>query len=471
MTYLKYSPNAQGFIDLIVQEHGDRIRYAKDIRRFYVYDGNRWEMDTAENIRVRSIIQREARNVWQYLTADPDLSEREFKQVDRLARSAGDPSKVAGLITHLKASDAIWCSASEFSTRPELLNFIDSTVDLSENPLDDNGIYDPERCVHANNPDDMLDSVLPAEYEPFNAHRTDKWDNLILHMCDGSATLADNLKDALAYGLYGSNPEQLMVFLVGAPNIGKTQVLELMVRLTGSLGGYGKVDLITQSRIQEHDSIRGALRGKRFVVIGESSSRLRLDDGKFKDLTGSASVPTRQLGQEQVSTPVTWTMYASTNELPALGAGMDDAVARRMWIFRLPGRQVPQDKRDTLLVQKIWRDERQGIVQDLTRRAQRMFGPGGRVVIAPECYEALDAYRAEYDTVLEFCQKHLMQDEHGNVQYAELYEAYANFCWKLRYQTVSKRALNERVSRIMDGRKDSKHTCIRGVTLAYGAPE
>lgn len=463
----EYSPDAHGFIDYLFDTHGNKVRYARDADRFYVYDGARWEPSNGQHIEMKSLVQRVSRKI---------AVEGTGKTANIIAKLGKDSTGVTKLVNGIKNDQRFWASSADFSAKPHLLNFRDCTLDLREAIRDEGGIPDFDSGIHPHDPSDMLDSVLPVKYTPhmlWGAEGdTPLWDSLLEHLSGGNESIRENLTDALAYSLYGSNPEQYIVFLVGEPNTGKSAMLELMADFTGSLGGFGKIELVTATRggFGEHDSLRSALRGKRFVMLGEASAKIKLDEGKLKDLTGSAWVPTRELGKEQVNSRVTWTLFAATNELPALPATMDDAVARRMWIFELPAKQISSRERDVHLAEKIIRQEKQAVVNKLAWRALELFSGARRLERCAACIEALDTYRADYDTVTEFCREYLMTDETSRVPYAELHEAYTSFCRRHSYSSETRRKFIKRISEVMHCERDSAHSTMKGISLAADAP-
>jgi P4 family phage/plasmid primase-like protien len=443
--------------------HGHKVRADDPTAR-----GGVWEPSNGRHIEFKALVQEVAKDIAVSGTGET---------AQAIAKLGKDSTGINKLVSSIMNDARIWCYAKDFSAKPWLLNFTDGTLDLTgemvDEPTEDDPFPIPHYGFRKADPEDMLDSILPVRYNPFGKDTpewdTPHWDRLIDHMCAGQEDLKNNLLDALAYSLYGANPEQYMVFLVGEPNIGKTQVLELMAEFTGSLGGFGKIELITSTRggFGEHDSLRSSLRGKRFVMLGEASAKIRLDEGKLKDLTGSAWVPTRELGKEQVNTRVTWTLFAATNELPALPNTMDDAIARRMWIFDLPGKQIPSEERDTDLTAKILSYERSAVVNKLAWRAWEIFSKTRKLERSEACIQALDSYRSDYDTVSEFCQESLFADETARTSYNELHEAYLQFTRKHAYSPETKRKFIKRVEEVMHAQRDSAHSSMKGVSLAH----
>lgn len=474
--YEDHGPDALGFAELMTASHGSRIRYATDINRFYKYDGKVWRQCNAQNVGIPEIIHKASRHLARerdrICPVKPDDTHPYYIRwivLDAFARLGGSAQGTASVITQLKDQPSVQCVLNDFAHNPDLLNFRNGTLHLTlPRTITDDGGYEIEEAnFRKHDPADMLATMLERDYPEFSSPVTPKWDALLMHMCDGDESFALNLEQALAYGLYGANPEQFMVFLIGDSNIGKTQVLEIVTELAGSLGGHGKIELIRKVSGQEHDSVRADLRGKRFVMLGESSHRLKLDDVKFKDLTGSQVLPTRKLGQEPVDTRVTWTMYAATNELPEVPGDMDDAILRRLWVFQLPGKQVTE--RDTRLAQKIIADEGEAILYKMAQHLCDWFGNGNEIEQHDKCQMARLTYQQSSDTVAEFCEA-MMRPGEGFVSYDDVHKAYVTFCRDRGLSQVSRRALPKRVEAVAGCERDSAHCRFRNVSLIFEAP-
>lgn len=468
--FSQYTPDSKGYAAYLADQHAARLRYATDTGHFYKYTGTHWQECSPGNVEIRSTVNVNADYIRQRMPSKPDKDSPGFYAWTVQAafvRLAGSADSTSSVVSKLKDDPRLWCTLNDFTGSPYLLNFRNGTVNLREpfRDRDSDEIY-----FHAHDPGDMIATVLRYDYPAFQFPAAPLWDSLLMHMCGQDESLKDSLESALAYGLLGANPEQLAVFLVGEPNIGKTQVLEVVAELAGSLGGYGKVELIQYTRNQEHDSIRADLRGKHFVMLGETSHRLRLDEMKFKDLTGASYIPTRKLGQQPVATRVTWTLYCATNELPEVPGEMDDAVARRMWVFQLPGRQIPRNQRDTDLTRRIIAQEGQAVLYRLARRLSEWYSSGARPEMHPLSVRALDEYREESNTVAEYARSCLTRSEGAWVSYDAVHESYLNFCRKRSLAPVSRRQLPRKISEVLMVERDSSHSRLRDVAIAFEAP-
>lgn len=466
-----YTPDSLGFSDYLIDSHQSRLRYTTDTGRFYKYTGTHWLECNGSNVEIGKTVNVAGRYLRGSLPPKPEKDDPDFYAWNVQAvfiKLAGSAAGTSSVISKMKEDDRIWCHLNDFANRPYKVNFRNGTVDVREPWLSDED--EPEFYFHAHNPKDMLATVLSNPYPEFETPDTPLWTGMLMHMCGDDPEYALSLERALAYGLLGENPEQLMVFLVGEANIGKTQVLEVMTELAGSLGGHGKVDLIQYSRTGEHDSVRADLRGKHFVMLGETSHRLKLDEMKFKDLTGASYIPTRKLGQEPVSTRVTWTLYCATNELPEVPGEMDDAIARRLWIFTLPGKQIPKAERDTGLTQKIIQQEGAAILYRLARHLSEWYACGKRPEPHIRSTQALDGYRSESNTVAEFARAYIREEEGCWVSYDDLNTAYAEFCKKRSLLGVSRRMLPKKLSQVMMCDRDSSNSRLKGVSLSFEAP-
>lgn len=470
--YEMYNPDQRGFAKFLIDQHSARLRYATDTGKFYRYTGSRWQEGSAHNVEIAHTVNLAADYIYKYMSSPPAKDSPEYPAwyvQASFVKLAGTTGGTSGIIAKMQEDPRIWCKLSDFSDNPFLINFSDCTVDVRKPWMDEEG--EIEFYSHAHRPEDMLATELKFSYPEYSLQPTPLWDNLLMHMCGHDKDYANSLEQALAYGLLGRNPEQLMVFLVGDANIGKTQALEIVTQLAGSLGGHGKVDLIQYTRGQEHDSVRADLRGKHFVMLGETSHRLKLDEMKFKDLTGAESIPTRKLGQEPVSTRVTWTMYCATNELPDLPGEMDSAMARRLWLFPLPGKQVSRHDRDTNLTAKIVQQEGRHILYKLARHLSEWYAYDRSPEPHPRSIAALDRYRAESDTVADFANDMLTAQEGSWVSYSELHTEYVKYCKSHGAVPVSRRQLPKRVADVMiTPERDSGHSRLRNVAIAYGAP-
>lgn len=470
--YEKYTPDQWGFATFLIDQHSARLRYARDINRFYRFSGSHWQECGQSNVEIARVVNLTAEYIREHMPTPVSKESPEYSSwfvQAAFVKLAGTSGATAGVINKMREDARIWCKLDDFAGKPYLINFTDCTVDVRKPWMDEEG--EIEAYVHAHRPQDMLSTALKFSYPEYNLQPTPLWDALLLHMCGGDASYAQSLEQALAYGMLGRNPEQLMVFLVGDANIGKTQALEIVTQLSGSLGGHGKVELIQYTRGQEHDSIRADLRGKHFVMLGETSHRLKLDEMKFKDLTGAESIPTRKLGQEPVDTRVTWTLYCATNELPDIPGEMDSAMARRLWLFPLPGKQVSRQDRDTALTEKIVQQEGPSVLYKLVRHLSEWYAFGKSPVQHARSVAALDRYRAESDTVADFANEMLSAQEGSWVSYSDLHTEYVKYCKSHNLVPVSKRQLPKRIEDVMmTPERDSKHMRLKGVAIAYGAP-
>lgn len=469
--YSAHTPDPRGFSDILLGAHGGRLRYAKDTDRFYMYDGTTWNECGQQNVELLAVIGK-IRDKMRRDLGDLPPDSQDAQVVSGLIKMTGSALGVNSITRFMKADPSLWVTTDDFARAPHLLNFRNGTLDLSlpVHGTSPDGEEIPDFNFREHRPDDMLTTVIPLDYDPFSLPHTPLWDGMLSYMCGDDRELALSLEQALAYGLYGANTAQMMVFLVGAPGIGKTQVLEIMTELAGSLGGHGKIELIMRTQGSEHDSLRSDLRGRRFIMLGEAGSRLRLDDLKMKDLTGSRFIPTRKLGQEQVTTRVTWTLYVATNELPEIHGSMDDAIARRLWLFPLAGKEIPAAERDASLPQRIIREEGPLIMQRLARHLSGWYADGKPVERHVQSVRALDKYRAESDTVQQFCRALITDDPDGHVTYDALHEAYVNFCRKRGLPQESRRKLPRRVAEIMMAERDSSNCRIKKVRVNHEAP-
>jgi putative DNA primase/helicase len=113
-------------------------------------------------------------------------------------------------------------------------------------------------------------------------------------------------------------------------------------------------------------------------------------------------------------------------------------------------------------------DERAGILAWLVRGAMRWYAHG---LVEPDAVRAaVDEYRRETDSVLEWLQQHTLDDSNAETPSKELYDAYCEWCNANGCEPISAttfgRRLGEMGYRRTHTRRENKSVrCWRGIRL------
>lgn len=236
------------------------------------------------------------------------------------------------------------CQAQDFDQASHLLNFANGTFDVTTGELRPHSASDMLASAISRTLDLTLAEKPLEEAAPL-------FHQLLWRMCGAPGERTPEAHQAmyeavcrcLGYTLYGANPAKKMPIFVGASNIGKNQVLEIVGTLLETLACMSlKPSLLVQTRNDRHDGDESPLMGKRLAVLNEMSDKQTLDENqvlRFVNPEGTV-VSLRQMRQDPITVPITWTIVVTTNSLPH--GDLPPQVCNRLAVFHLSGVEVPE---------------------------------------------------------------------------------------------------------------------------------
>lgn len=298
----------------------------------------------------------------------------------KLATQAGKSGLVAYLATECTVSD------DELAERqPGLLNLDNGTLNLGTLEL------------REHNRADGITHVLPVRWNP--SARCPRFWGLLSQVCGGDQQVAWYLIKLLGYTLLGDNREQKIIFIAGPSGSGKSVLLHAVSEVLGPLAHRSGAALICVVRHGRNARTENSIRGKRLITITETSKYMTIDEGQLKRITGEPVISVDQhYSKVELKTPVTWTIWVATNEMPNL-VNFDGAMKRR--IIVIPGGPgLDETMMDPHLGAKILSAEREGILALLVKSCAEYFRSG--LAMPVQVQAATDKYASEQDTVSAF---------------------------------------------------------------------
>jgi P4 family phage/plasmid primase-like protien len=204
--------------------------------------------------------------------------------------------------------------------------------------------------IYPHDPRWMMTYCLDVPYDP--QAKAPWFDHLLGSVAGWDTAVMWHLRKVLGYCLMGSNPEQLIFFLCGDTASGKSQMLDAIRSVLGSLSVDSPSDLISVCRQGRSPRVEWSCAGTRMVTITETSGHRTTDEAQVKRLTGEASITVDRLySRTRVQIPVTFTVVQTTNEMQTL-VHCDDAVRRRIEVIPT-GPSVPPEQQVKDLAKKI----------------------------------------------------------------------------------------------------------------------
>lgn len=294
------------------------------------------------------------------------------------------------------------CTALDFETKPELLNFTNGTYDVKTGQLRGHSMDD--MLTHQVGHDlDMTLAEKPLEEVAPHFHK------LITRMCAAPGEVAPEVHDKrvaavlrlLGYSLHGSNPEKKMAALVGGTNIGKNQAVEVVGQLLGNqLAWLGaRPQLLIEGKGERHDSDEYGLAGRRMVLVNEMQEGQVLDEGQVLRFVGSdgSQVALRRMRQDREDHWITWKLLVTTNELPR--TRMTPQILGRLNIYQLSEVPVPAEEQYNIK-KAILENEGAAVLAHLVKEWRAWYAAYGEansptgLLVSDDMTEALDTYKA-----------------------------------------------------------------------------
>lgn len=240
---------------------------------WFEWTGTHWRKS---GYRLRQLTAEAIEALWSAWHVCTDDDQR--KKIQRRVRAMSTWSRLFGAWEFLKFK--CWVEEDEFDANPWLLNCPNGTLDLRTGHL---GPHDPaNRITH----------TTRAEWDP-DADMSE-WHDFVLWCCKGDDEQARWLQVTLGQSLIGRCDEDVMLFLYGSGNNGKSVLTQAVLQTLGTYGHEAPVGLVaSKGRDSIHDEYLVALAGRRFVVCPEPSKGTHWADGMVKQLTGGDGISCR----------------------------------------------------------------------------------------------------------------------------------------------------------------------------------
>ena len=203
----------------------------------------------------------------------------------------------------------------------------------------------------------MLHGDKPAPYVP-DAPAPEAWAAYVERAVP-DPTVREWLWVILGAGIVGDGSARRLLVLHGPPASGKgTMVATVLAALGGDDGGYvttGDPDVLMVSGRDGDGSghLAGVARwrDRRLVALDETGDGRKVDPGRLKRLLPGAggAIYARDLyerGSSSRAMAPTWLPILTTNHLPAVGGGDDEAVWDRVAVVPFDRRVEPEERTD-----------------------------------------------------------------------------------------------------------------------------
>ena len=277
------------------------------------------------------------------------------------------------------------------------------------------------------------------------------------------------VQEILGYLLLPVNKAQKSFVFVGAPNAGKSTLLNVVQEI---LLGSENVSNIPWQNLGDRFN-RAELFGKLANIFADLPSKSIDDNGMFKALTGEDFITAERKNKD----PFSFRPYArflfSCNEIPRNYGDRSEGFYRRLLIIRFE-KSVPKGQRDPNLTEKL-AAERDGILMWALCGLKRLIESGYVFSETEKTQAELEKYRIESNSVLSFAKMYCICEAESVAVRDDLFLRYKEYCGNAGMKPVSRTKFNQGieaaypVARSRD--KLSKRRIWRGISFVEGGVE
>jgi putative DNA primase/helicase len=291
-----------GNAERMVKYHGDILHYCYECKRWLVWNDRVWEWDIGD--KVTAIAKLTVRNIYREAGNEPD--EKKRKQLAEHARQSESAHRINAMINLAESEPRIPVKLNELDANPWLFNCANGTIDLKTGQL-----LSPRR-------EDLLTIIVPVEYQP--DAQCPRWLTFLDRVIDGNVELQGYLQRAVGYSLTGNTKNQVLFFLYGLGNNGKSTFTTTIRKL---MGGYG--ERVNPDLFMVRDKNTGGpkeglanLKGKRYVLASELEEGKRLTVSLLKDMTGGETIKADRKYEHEIEYQPTHKLWLVSNHKPVI---------------------------------------------------------------------------------------------------------------------------------------------------------
>jgi putative DNA primase/helicase len=434
----------------LVARYKDEIRFCPTLGRsgmWLVWDGKRWKPDISG-----AVIRRAKEIVRAMFREAAGMEGDERNKLWAHANRSEAAIKLRHMVELATTETEVVVEGQDLDSDPNLLTVLNGTLNLATGELQDH------------RPEDMITKLAPVTYDP--DARSELWDSFLARVVPDVETRRF-LARAAGYSLSGDAGEEVLLFLFGATNSGKSSFLEGFKTMLGDYSATVDFASLLKSRPREGQAASAdiaRLAGIRFAASVEVGDGAELATGIVKWLTGQDTIVTRFLYGTLFEFLPQFTLWLAANERPE-AKDDDEALWRRI-------HTVPFD--ETIPEAERKKEVKKQLRSDATvRSAMLNWALQGRADylengLAPPSLvrKATKAYRDAMDPLGDFLEECTEANESWSTPFAELWDVYQG--WAKKNILANKTLTQMQFARRLDPKYPSdkeRHPSRRGIMI------
>ncbi len=312
--------NARAF----VKHQGKNIRYVPQFKGWLIWNGMRWRLDDTRAIERLAKETVDAMLVSAMAIKNQDKRERAIKA----AIGCRARKKIMDMITLAESEKEVIIAANKLDADPDLLGVMNGVLDLKTGDF-----IAPRRDLY-------ITKACAVAYDP--DAKCPEWDKSILKITHNDAKLVSYLARVMGYALTGSVAEEIAFLLWGSGKNGKTTFRETLYRMLDDYAVAGKASMLTaEERAGAASPDVARLKGARVLAINEMTEGAKINEERFKYLTGNDTLNARELHKPPFDFPASHKTIITTNYKPKI-KDTDEGIWRKIHLVPLRGADFRQ---------------------------------------------------------------------------------------------------------------------------------
>jgi putative DNA primase/helicase len=420
----------------LFSKYGTDIRYNALWKKWIVWNGKYWELDSGYLIHDRGL--RMIRSIYAELIETADYRDRleieKHAVQSESARRRKAFVEVAGWIPDLNIT------TDDLDKDPWLFNVKNGTINLRT------GEFREQRQ------EDLITKMAKVSYD--RAAECPVWKQFLREIMNYNGELIGFIQRAAGWAITGDTSEQTMFILFGSGANGKSTFLNTIMNLLGDYAIATPTETFMRKTGDQITNDIARLRGTRFVTTTEAEQGKRLSEPLIKQITGNDVMTARFLYGEFFNFIPTFKIFMATNHKPVI-KGTDHGIWRRIKLIPFTTR-IEEEKQDKHLEQRLMQ-EGPGILNWLLEGARQWCT--GKLQAPAIVVNATDEYRSEMDVIGNFIKECCIQRPDCSIRARELFKVYQDWCEENNEHACSERFLGLRLKelgyeqkRLSDGR-------------------
>jgi putative DNA primase/helicase len=425
--------------ELFVENYRLRLRYDAAMGNWYLFNGVAWAIDKQAPLRLAKKLVE-------------DLCTGEVSKSTGL-NAFRNPGGL-GQIVHMAALELerIGIAERDFDVDHNLLAVKNGVVDLKT------GRFRKARAR------DRLRRQADVEYA--NDAKCPRWEKFIHEVTKGDCDLAQFLRRAVGYTLFGHTRAQVFFVLEGKGSNGKGVFLRVLADLLGQYSAELAPNLITSAFSGNANASSSALvnlKGIRLGIVTELPNKRGFDTAFVKQFSGGDAITARANYGEQFTFKPEGKLWISTNSMPEIAAN-DHAMWRR--IMPVPFRaNFSYEKRDEELEETMLSGERSGILNWALAGAKE-YAKRGSLTPCLAVDQHKSRLRRESDVVGSWLKDLCLPVKDAKVQSSTAYSSYSVYAKRLGKEPLGLPAFGTRLRDVGYAHKETnKYNCFVGLKL------